>query len=125
MCTIYVQVGDDKRMIFPSVDLESTFGAFEKIVAEKFGSSDFHLNLGKLYCQKLVTLAQVGAEEGTVFTLAPNTSKEARGKKRFAKGETGKRSKYAKLMAQGVNTRQAVDTVKTDTETLIKQGNEH
>ena len=103
MSTVYVQVGDETRMIFPSVDLESTFKEFKKIVAEKFGSSDFHLNLGRGYCPEKATLASKGVGQGTVLTLNAHPTNEARGKKRFTKGET-KRSKYARLMEQGANT---------------------
>ena len=111
MATILVTAAcKDEPMRFEQIPLETTFGVFREEVASRFGSSAFRLYLGSQYCKGGETLASKGVVDGSSIHLAPVVDKEARGKKRFQAGET-KRSKYATLIEQGKELKEAVGAV--------------
>ena len=110
-------------MEFEQVLLETTFGVFKEEVATRYGSpaSAFRLYFGGQYCKGVETLASKGVVEGASIRLVPNLDKVARGKKRVLVGET-KRGKYATLIRQGKDTKEAVDAVaRTQQEVLTGQ----
>ena len=110
-------------MEFEQVLLETTFGVFKEEVATRYGSPApaFRLYFGGKYCEGGVTLASRGVVEGASIRLTANLDKEARGKKRVLVGET-KRGKYATLIRQGKDTKEAVDAVaRTQQEVLTGQ----
>ena len=113
MATILVTAAcKDEPMRFEQVPLETTFGVFREEVATRYGSpaSALRLYFASQNCKVGETLASKGVVDGSSIHLAPVVDKEARGKKRFQAGET-KRSKYAILIGQGKDTREAVDAV--------------